>query len=510
MDSSNTYLKILDDFCRTAQLPASSTGIIYDKPWLIKEDPLHDFLISIMSDKHYQKQVAGSRLRAKVFYSSVGKFIAEITHYEQFQNQRAWTERNNMQKVLEWSPIKKANKDARQNLLEDIAARHSSYGFSKDFFERIFENGGTLKQQNWEKLTADWENALASHITSDCKAHLYKRKDAFMKGLELIMNQVTRYMCTHSTNEQQAAQAWDMMNGQWTETEFERQLNIVRIQENYPQIGEVAACMGRIADANGKDRLTIASGHTMKMEHSSGSDIEGITTGNDLSSLLPLELAQYSDEDMGDLFIYKYLTRRLQTFRYKSEMSKPSRKLSFIHASRRGPMIICIDTSASMYGTPQRITSSMLALIEETAEMLQRDCFLIDFSISIRPIDLMERRKQKRLMQLGLNGDSNIEFKKGELPFIGGGTCARKLMEEMFNLLNNDKGHYVNADVLLVSDFLIPFPPTEYLGKLKEYRKTGTKFYGLCIKRADDKEPNPWKTMFDNIYEIRYRHLRKY
>ena len=44
--------------------------------------------------------------------------------------------------------------------------------------------------------------------------------------------------------------------------------------------------------------MDIASGVDMKMEHSSGSDIEGITVGDDLNSLLPLELAQYSDEDM--------------------------------------------------------------------------------------------------------------------------------------------------------------------------------------------------------------------
>ncbi len=96
----------------------------------------------------------------------------------------------------------------------------------------------------------------------------------------------------------------------------------MKIQDQYPEIKEIVAKMGRVADANGKDRLTIASGVDMKMEHSSGSDIEGITVGDDLNSLLPLELAQYSDEDMEGLFIYKYRTRRLQTFRYKSEMAK--------------------------------------------------------------------------------------------------------------------------------------------------------------------------------------------
>lgn len=140
----------------------------------------------------------------------------------------------------------------------------------------------------------------------------------------------------------------------------------------------------------------------MKMEHSAGSDIEGITVGDDLNSLLPLELAQYSDEDMEGLFIYKYRTRRLQTFRYKSEMSKPSRKLGFTHASRKGPMIVCLDTSASMYGTPERISSTLISLLEETAEDLERDCFLIDFSVSTRAIDLMAKRKAERLKRIGI------------------------------------------------------------------------------------------------------------
>ena len=156
-----------------------------------------------------------------------------------------------------------------------------------------------------------------------------------------MMDQITRNMKTKGVSEQRAVQAWELMTNGWTETEFERRLNQVKIQDKYPEIKEIVAKMGRVADANGKDRLTMHRAVEMKMEHSAGSDIEGITVGDDLNSLLPLELAQYSDEDMEGLFIYKYRTRRLQTFRYKSEMSKPSRKLGFTHASRKGPMIVC-------------------------------------------------------------------------------------------------------------------------------------------------------------------------
>ena len=341
-----------------------------------------------------------------------------------------------------------------------------------------------------------------------------------------------------------------MTNG-WTETEFERRLNQMKVQDRYPEIKEIVAKMGRVADANGKDRLTIASGVDMKMEHSAGSDIEGITVGDDLNSLLPLELAQYSDEDMEGLFIYKYRTRRLQTFRYKSEMAKPSRKLGFTHASRKGPMIVCLDTSASMYGTPERISSTLIALLEETAEELERDCFLIDFSVSTRAIDLMEKRKAQRLRKLGLNvsaedfslansadsTDSSASSTSGNssfsdrgvhsgfastgrsvrrqpstthLPFIGGGTSAKKMMKQMFELLDNDGLHYVNADVLWITDFLIPDPPQSMLARFKEYRDTGTRFYGIRIVRDDDKEPNTWKNYFNQIYTIKYRPLRRY
>ena len=48
----------------------------------------------------------------------------------------------------------------------------------------------------------------------------------------------------------------DMMDGQWMESEFEKKLHIVRIQNKYPQIGEVVRKMGRLPDEEGKSRLT--------------------------------------------------------------------------------------------------------------------------------------------------------------------------------------------------------------------------------------------------------------
>ena len=571
---SQFYLKILDDFCKSGQVkipdPASTV-----MPWDLKEDPLKDYLIHLFTLKvtiaetgeevqKFQRQVVNSRIKSKIFYETVGKFIVECVHHMRFQRQRAWTESHRADDVLDWTPFRRMNEEVWRSLLDQIDEEHRNDGFDKTFFLRLFgeesiqanHNGeihdgdtdrlhssiGASKAENWERLVRDWKACIEQQVISKLKDFIALRQTHFESGLVRMMDQITRNMKLKGISEQRAVQAWEMMKNAWTETEFERRLNEMKIQDQYPEIKEIVAKMGRVADANGKDRLTIASGVDMKMEHSSGSDIEGITVGDDLNSLLPLELAQYSDEDMEGLFIYKYRTRRLQTFRYKSEMSKPSRKLGFTHASRKGPMIVCLDTSASMYGTPERISSTLISLLEETAEDLERDCFLIDFSVSTRAIDLMAKRKAERLKRIGItvvevhessgipgtsespensagfSSDGQAHTGRGirrqptttHLPFIGGGTSAKKMMSQMFDLLDNDGLHYVNADVLWITDFLIPNPPQQMLARFKEYKETGTRFYGIRIVRDDDKEPNEWKDYFNHIYTIKYRPLRRY
>ena len=522
------YLKMLEDFCKTGQvmIPVPSGTVM---PWHLKSDPLKDYLVHLFTleitlptgekVRKFGRQVVNSKIKSKVFYDCVGKFIVECVHHIRFQRQRAWTENHRADDVLDWTNFKRMDENVWHPLLSQLEMEHGDDGFDKRFFIRLFSGEGASKNENWLRLVRDWKACIEHQTISKLKYFISVRQSNFETGLVRMMDQVTRNMKMKNVSEQRAVQAWELMTNGWTETEFERRLNEVKIQDRYPEIGEIVAKMGRVADANGKDRLTIASGIDMKMEHSAGSDIEGITVGDDLNSLLPIELAQYSDEDMEGLFIYKYRTRRLQTFRYKSEMAKPSRKLGFTHASRKGPMIVCLDTSASMYGTPERISSTLIALLEEAAEDLERDCFLIDFSVSTRAIDLVEKRRARQLRKLGLQmsieeaereSDATKRASTTHVPFIGGGTSAKKMMGEMFDLLDNDGLHYVNADVLWITDFMIPNPPQSMLDKFKEYRDTGTRFYGIRIVRSDDKEPNLWKNYFNQIYTVRYRPLRRY
>jgi uncharacterized protein with von Willebrand factor type A (vWA) domain len=283
--------------------------------------------------------------------------------------------------------------------------------------------------------------------------------------------------------------------------------NMVRWQfDKYPEIGEVARRMGRTVEEEGRDHISVQSGFHFKIDHSSGSDIEGITVGNDINALLPMELTQYADEQLEDLFYKKFLTRRLQTFRYRSELNKPAQKLHKQRAVRRGPMIVCLDSSASMYGVPQKIMLSLLGKLEQTAEELQRDCFLIDFSVSIRPIDLRARLRNRLMERIGQKPEKGSECVQGEFPFIGGGTDAEKMLRLTFALLDDGGNRYMNADVLWVTDFLIPRTTQELMERFQEYKESGTRFYGFQIGEGE----NNWEKYFDHIYRIHYVRPRMY
>ena len=151
---------------------------------------------------------------------------------------------------------------------------------------------------------------------------------------------------------------------------------------------------------------------------------------------------------------------------------------------------VCLDTSGSMVGKPEKIAYSLLIKILEIADRQRRDCFLIAFSVSINPIDV--RRERARLLEFFSTTSC-------------GDTDATRMLQAIFRLLQSKK-EYMNADVLWISDFKIPLSVPELTDKMLEYRKVDTHFYGLQLGIAE----NEWSPFFDRIYRIDYTPSRRY
>ena len=500
----NDYLYYIRRFVEVGDVVDIEKDVAVEYVWKMYDDPILRYLIKLMNDPIVQSVVLSSTLAGQIFYETIGRFVAECLRAEEFANQRFSTERKEAGKITDWSIQKK--KDCWQTLLANIDEKHHDDGFDIDCMKKNFQNDGWKKPENWEKLQREWMAAIDERVRKEVTQKIEAKEHGVGGGFDRIFERLGEQIRSQGMTETEALQAWNMMDGQWIESEFEKKLNIVKIQNKYPQIGEVARKMGRVPDEDGRVNLTVQTGFKHKLDHSSGSDIEGVTVGRDLNALMPAELAQYTDSDLESLFLRKWVTSRLQVFRYKSEMTKPARRLRAEKASRRGPMIVCVDSSASMYGIPQKIEASLLSKLEQTAEQLKRDCFLIDFSVGIRPIELRSRRKKKALERMGIRPEDNENFEKGYFPFLNGGTDAQKMLNLVFALLDNGDDRYMNADVLWITDFLIPRTTEDLMRRFKEYQKTGTRFYGFKIGEGRSN----WDQYFDKIYEIHYRPPRRY
>lgn len=113
-------------------------------------------------------------------------------------------------------------------------------------------------------------------------------------------------------------------------------------------------------------------------------EIRGVTLGRDLENVLPQELALLDDKDFGILFDLKFAENRLFCFEksgYESEGEAQK-------AQDKGAMILCVDTSGSMSGTPETIAKSIALFMAQRAMEANRKCYLINFSVGINTLDL--------------------------------------------------------------------------------------------------------------------------
>lgn len=459
---------------------------------LDSDDALDVYLANVMNDPYVKVQVLGDDIGAAIFMNVMMRFIYDVVDKMKFKSQMVQSDIRLMGEALQWSERKK--QDGWQALVFMIDGKYGKFGFDKNFYLKAFNESERLKDDKvtWEKMIYDWEQAIKQKVRHDVSASIDSMKKATEKKLNDYMTSVPEYIKKEKINKEEFIQAWGMMNGAWNTSDFQRLLKVVRMQQQYPQIIKISNKMGRISSDEGRQWMSLLQGTTQKIEYSSHSDILGVTLGDDINAMMPMEMACASDEDMENIFLKRLVSHQLQVFRYKSEIMKPSRQLSPNRMIRRGPMIVCIDTSSSMIGMPEKISRSALLRILTIAHQQQRLCYLIGFSVSINPIDV------------GSNPSAALAFFSHN---TSGETNARKMLEKTFELLESNE-RYLNADILWVSDFRIPIADKVQLMKIQQYRTDGTCFYGLQI--GISKKVEAWKPYFDEIERIEYISGRTY
>ena len=200
-----------------------------------------------------------------------------------------------------------------------------------------------------------------------------------------------------------------------------------------------------------------------KFQTAGKSDIIGITVGDDLNAIMPSELALLAGKHTQDIFYHNYAAKRLQLFASASQSKDAQRH-------QDGPVVICVDTSASMTGKPMLIAKVMAITVAIIAWKRKRDVLVVKYSESHDYIELGHRRS--RLPDL-LNFLHVVESNSNN---------ENEMFSWLFHEVMPDLSEYENADVLCVSDFgwIQLSSATEEI--IKEQKSLGVRFYGLNIE----------------------------
>ena len=246
-----------------------------------------------------------------------------------------------------------------------------------------------------------------------------------------------------------------------------------RTMKHHPAIRQLVQLLGKRSKDNLKYDSVSGISKKLLVSRSSNSDITGITQGDNLNCLLPIEYCYLADDVLRPVFMERFAEKRLQVFDYKSEQTA-SNKDSREKVSGQGPFIVCVDTSGSMQGERERLAKSAILAIALLTEKTHRKCYVINFSDEA--VSLLVEDLGRDMVKLA-------EFLRQS--FHGGTDIAPALNEALHVITGND---FQDSDVVLISDFEIPPMGYHLSEKVRRMKARKTTFYGLVFGNQAEAE----------------------
>lgn len=338
-------------------------------------------------------------------------------------------------------------------------------------FESVKEHFTDKWSELLFKKQSDWELSIIDKERKKFCEELYKQ----IEDLKKLQDALSPF-----TNE--LGRLWDMNKGSWQNVNFDILKKYADLLQRDKALKELAEMLGRMQQAEKEFeeelftdiKLTTA----WKIENSAKSDLIGVHESDDISNALPSEFALLADGTTETIFYKKLVEKKLQTFEYQGrtqeiieEEFESKRQKS--KDGKRGPFIICVDTSGSMHGTPETIAKMLCFAILKIAIRENRKCYLISFSTSIETLNLTDLKNslEKIIQFLSMS--------------FHGGTDASPAMRESLRMLETED--YKKADVIMVSDFVMPAFDETTQKQITKAKEKKTKFHSLVIGTSQNK-----------------------
>lgn len=363
--------------------------------------------------------------------------------------------------------------DKFKDYKKDLPFNKSNY---KKYAERkakeILQEAEALRQN----FLRDWEKNLFN------KKHKFEldvidnARKTFMQSLYEKVTQFNQLKELLEPFTRDLGRLWDLSGGVWKNSGFELIKKFSEILESDKAIKELAEMLGRYRKSEKEfeeveiDKIIVKP--NFKPRHANKGEVIGIRESDDISSMLPIEAATLLNPNTKPIFLKKFAEKKLMTYDFKNQVDNTEQinikvKQQKEKEDGKGPIIICVDTSGSMQGTPEQVAKTVCFALTKIALKEKRKCFLISFSTKIQTIELtdLQNSLDKLVAFLGMS--------------FNGGTDANPAFVKALEMIETND--YQKADLLMVSDFLMEKLEEEIVKNIEKAKAYNTKFHSLTI-----------------------------
>jgi len=326
----------------------------------------------------------------------------------------------------------------------------------------------TLLQEQWNKSLDKEHIAWELETIEKYRQELLKKFEEWLKLVQQVDDLLSKLSIDTGI-------LFDLSKGNIAFSDIEQLKKWVEYISKDDGVKQLCDLLGRLRRAEKTSRQELVKTAKNIREFvpdiNSKEEISGIRLGREIEHALPYELALLADDETSILFDMKYIEGRLMCFDMEGMREncfeiENEELIETKEEEKLGPIIICVDTSGSMSGSPETIAKAVTLYMATHAIAQKRSCLLINFSTGIETLNMSGT--------MGL--EKVIEFLKKS---FYGGTDVDPALTYALNMMKEKE--YQKSDLLVISDFVMSSLPNQLVEKIQTAKNEKNKFYSLAI-----------------------------
>jgi len=248
-------------------------------------------------------------------------------------------------------------KDAMDEMQSAMDAAEEAEQEAKDAKEGEKEGKGDSKNTK----DKEWTLQEAQKRLEEAKKKMGKVVDKKAKGK---INRFTNAATAKTREVKDMITAWGLeQSDTFTQSGYQEKMQLLDRLRNNPKLKRIAELAGRYK------RMAFA---IQKQQIKHGTDsIHNVILGDDIGRLLPSESMKLNHPLLKKLFKVAFLEKKVLQYEYKGK-----------ERIAKGAIIICVDSSGSMGGSPEVWSKSVALGMVEIAKIQKRDVYVIHFDSS--------------------------------------------------------------------------------------------------------------------------------